>query len=390
MVKYHLVRKRNFAIKDIQNLKRVVSNVKFLDLNSISCYYFITNINGGDFMRKNIFIFVVLFILLAATGAWAASKVLVVYSPASPEENNLVTRMFEQKTGIKVMMVTGGTGELIARIKAEKNNPQADVMFTGGVDSVASIRELLDDYVTKYNDVLIDKTDKHPWYTAVRLHPMLIIYNTELVKKGEVKGWRDLLDPKWKGKVLMPDPRRSGSAFGELLIQLFAFGEYDLGWDYEKRLIQNLVIVPKSSLTYKNVANGEYPLGLTHEHNIYHYKKGGAPVDAIYPVEGTAVRPDAVYILKGAKHLDAAKMFVDFVVSKEFQEALVKMGDRPNRVDVSVPEGYPTPDQIKQVKYDPFWGAKNRENILKRWEYIYTNKDKIAKEFEFEKKYPLK
>lgn len=341
-------------------------------------------------MKKGIFIFLILSILLISAIGWSTSKTLVVYSPAKPEENNLITRMFEQKTGIKVMMVTGGTGELIARIKAEKNNPQADVLFTGGVDSVASIKELLDEYIPKENDMLIDKSDLHPWYTAIRLHPMLIIYNTELVKKGEVKGWRDLLNPKWKGKVLMPDPRRSGSAFGELLIQLFAFGEYDLGWDYEKRLIQNLVVVPKSSLTYKNVANGEYPLGLTHEHNIYHYKHGGAPVDAIYPVEGTALRPDAVYLLKGAKHPDAAKLFIDFAVSKAFQEKLSEMGDRPNRIDVSAPKGYPTPDQIKQVNYDPFWGAKNRANILKRWEYIYTNKDKIAKEFDFEKKYPLK
>ncbi len=341
-------------------------------------------------MKKSLVFLVILMLLLIVEGAWAASKVVVVYSPAQPEENNLITRMFEQKTGIKVMMVTGGTGELIARIKAEKNNPQADVLFTGGVDSVASIKELLDEYVTKYNDALIDKSDNHPWYTALRLHPMLIIYNTDLVKKGEVKGWRDLLNPKWKGKVLMPDPRRSGSAFGELLIQLFAFGEYDLGWDYEKRLIQNLVVVPKSSLTYKNVANGEYPLGLTHEHNIYHYKQGGAPVDAIYPVEGTALRPDAVYLIKGAKHPDAAKMFIDFAVSKEFQEKLVEMGDRANRIDVPVPKGYPAPDQIIQVKYDPFWGAVNRKNILKRWEYIYTNKDKIAKEFDFEKEFPLK
>ncbi len=340
-------------------------------------------------MKKGIIILTLLFLLISTT-LWAASKVVVVYSPAQPEENNLITRMFEKETGIKVMMVTGGTGELIARIKAEKNNPQADVLFTGGVDSVASIRDLLDNYITANDKYLLDKSENHPWYTALYLHPMLIIYNTDLVKKGEVKGWRDLLNPKWKGKVLMPDPRRSGSAFGELLIQLFAFGEYDLGWDYEKRLIQNLVIVPKSSLTYKNVANGEYPLGMTHEHNIYHYKKGGAPVDAIYPIEGTALRPDAVYLLKGAKHPDAAKKFIDFAVSKVFQAKLSEMGFRPNRVDVPVPEGYPAPDEIKQVKYDPFWGAVNRANILKRWEYILTHKDEIAKEFEFEKKYPLK
>ncbi|HDM70166.1 MAG: iron ABC transporter substrate-binding protein [Thermotoga sp.] len=339
-------------------------------------------------MRKVHLLFI--FLLIISLALFSAQKVLVVYSPAQPELNNLVAREFEKKYGIKVQMVTAGTGELIARIKAEAKNPQADVMFTGGVDSVASIKDLLEEYVTVNDPYLTDRSKDHPWYTALYLHPMLIIYNTELVKPGEVKGWRDLLNPKWKGKVLMPDPRRSGSAFGELMIMLGAFGKYDLGWDYVKRLVQNLVIVPKSSLTYKYVVNGEYPLGLTHEHNIYHYKKGGAPVDAIYPIEGTALRPDAVYIIKGAKHLEEAKLFVDFVTSKEMQEKFAEMGFRPNRIDVKPPEGFPPADQIKTVDYDPFWGAINRQNILKRWEYIVTHKEEIAKLYEFEEQFPLK
>ena len=332
----------------------------------------------------------IMLLIVLSIMIFSAQKILVVYSPAQPELNNLVAREFEKKYGIKVQMVTAGTGELIARIKAEANNPQADVMFTGGVDSVASIKDLLEEYVTVNDPYLRDKSKDHPWYTALYLHPMLIIYNTELVKPGEVKGWRDLLNPKWKGKVLMPDPRRSGSAFGELMIMLGAFGKYDLGWDYVKRLVQNLVIVPKSSLTYKYVVNGEYPLGLTHEHNIYRYKSGGAPVDAIYPVEGTALRPDAVYIIKGAKHLEEAKLFVDFVTSKEMQQKFAEMDFRPNRIDVEPPEGFPPADMIKTVDYDPFWGAINRQNILKRWEYIVTHKEEIAKLYEFEEEFPLK
>lgn len=340
--------------------------------------------------------FLLLVVALVATlavsvGYAKGEGTLVIYNCASSEMINWVVDHFQQATGIKCLVVTAATGETLTRIKAESANPQADIMFTGGVDSAGGFRQYFQDYVSSQEPYLEDKTVGHPWYNALYFHPMVIIYNTDLVKPGEVTGWRDLLNPKWRGKVLMPDPRHSGSAFGEFMIMLSAFGKYDLGWDYVKRLVRNLVIVPHSSQTYKETVAGEYPLGLCHEWDVYQYKNSGAHVDVVYPVEGTAFRPDAVYIVKGAKHLEAAKKFVDFVLSKEAMNYFVSQGLRPNRVDVAPPAGLPPASKIPVVKgYDPVWAAQNRTSLLQRWTYIINNSDKIYDvAYKFEDEFPL-
>ncbi len=322
---------------------------------------------------KKIFLvlaFVMVVMPLAFSSGQEESKELTVYTPASKEIVNLVVPRFEKQYGVKVNTVEAGTGQLFNRIKAESANPQADVMFTGGIDSGGAFRAYLDNYVSKEDANLIVSAKEHPWYNAVFLHPMGIIYNKNLVKEGEVTGWKDLTDPKWKGKVLMPDPRKSGSAFGELIIFLHVFGREGPAWDFVKALYKNLVIVSSSSHTYKFVASGEYPFGFTHERNAYKYAAAGKPVGFIYPKEGTAVRPDGIYLVKGGPNPKLAKKFIDFVLSKETMTALRDLGFRVNRKDVSPPKGYPPIDSIKQGPYDPVWAAENRAEILKKWTEI--------------------
>ncbi len=299
------------------------------------------------------------------------SNELTVYTPASKDQINIIVPLFEKKYDAVVYVVEGGTGELFNRIKAEAENVQADIMFTGGVDSGGSFKDYLEDYISIEEGKLFDPAVNHPWYNAVYLHPMGIIYNTNLVAEGEVKGWMDLTDPKWKGKVLMPDPRKSGSAFGELFIHLNAFGRDDGGgWEYFESLYKNLTVTTSSSHTYKFVASGEFPLGLTHERNAYKYRDGGSPVGFIYPEEGTAVRPDGIYLIKNGPNPDLAKKFIDFILSKEVMELLRDTGFRVNRVDVEPPPGYPAIEVIKQNAYDPVWAAENREMMLRKYTEI--------------------
>lgn len=308
-------------------------------------------------------------VMAMAEGVYESNE-LTVYTPASKEQINIIVPLFEKKYDVIVNVVEGGTGELFNRIKAEAANVQADIMFTGGIDSGGSFREYLDDYISIEEGKLFDPAVNHPWYNAVFLHPMGIIYNTNLVREGEVKGWMDLTDPKWEGKVLMPDPRKSGSAFGELIIHLHAFGRDDKGWDYFESLYKNLTVTTSSSHTYKFVASGEFPLGLTHERNAYKYRDAGEPVGFVYPEEGTAVRPDGIYLIKNGPNPELAKTFIDFVLSKEVMELLRDTGYRVNRVDVEAPAGYPTIDVIKKCDYDPVWAAENREMILGKYTEI--------------------
>ncbi len=320
---------------------------------------------------KRLFIFAVAMLLFSAAlvfgSAQAESNELTVYTPAPKEVVNLVVPMFEQEYGATVYVVEAGTGQLFNRLQAEAGNPQADIILTGGIDSAGSFVDYLDEYVSKENDDLIIKSDDHPWYNALFLNPMGIIYNKNLVSEGEVEGWVDLTEEKWKGKVLMPDPRKSGSAFGELIIFLHAFGRDGAAWDFIGNLHENLTITTSSSHTYKFTASGEYPLGLTHERNAYKYAAAGEPVGFIYPEEGTAVRPDGLYLVKGAPNPELAKKFIDFMLSRETMEALRDLGYRVNRSDVEPPEGFVDVDEIIQCDYDPVWAAANREELLQKW-----------------------
>ena len=295
------------------------------------------------------------------------SMELTIYTPAPKEVVNLIVPMFEKETGATVYVVEAGTGQLFNRLKAEAENPQADVILTGGIDSAGSFVEYLDDYISKENKNLIIQSDDHPWYNALFLNPMGIIYNKNLVSAGEVSGWMDLTNAKWKGQVLMPDPRKSGSAFGELIIFLHAFGREGAAWDFIGKLHNNLTITTSSSHTYKFTASGEYPLGLTHERNAYKYAASGEPVGFVYPEEGTAVRPDGLYLVKGAPNAPLAKKFIDFMLSKEVMESLRDLGYRVNRKDVAPPEGFVDISEIKQCDYDPVWASQNREELLARW-----------------------
>jgi iron(III) transport system substrate-binding protein len=122
-------------------------------------------------------------------------------------------------------------------------------------------------------------------------------------------------------------------------------------------------------MTYQGVANGEYPIGLTFEQAAFDYLKGGAPIGLIYPTEGTAITLDGSAIIKNAPHPNAAKLFLDFTVSKEMQELMVdRFGRRSVRRDVGSPAGLPALDKIKAIEYDLNYAATNRTQLLKRFQ----------------------
>jgi iron(III) transport system substrate-binding protein len=124
-------------------------------------------------------------------------------------------------------------------------------------------------------------------------------------------------------------------------------------------------------MTYQGVANGEYPIGLTFEQGAFEYLKGGAPVGLIYPTEGTAITLDGSALIKNAPHPNAAKLFLDFTVSKELQGIMVdRFGRRSVRKDVTSPAALPVLDQIKAITYDLDYAANSRTELLKRFQDV--------------------
>ncbi len=309
-----------------------------------------------------------------------AGKSLTVYSSHPADLINPIVKEFQERTGITVDVVAAGTGELLKRIQAESGNPLGDVIWGGGAESLDAYKTYFQPYKTSF-DKFIPKNNKeknHLWTGFTGL-PMVIMYNKKLVKTEDVpKGWADLILPKLKGKIACADPAKSGSSYTTVVTILSAFGKDNgKGWSFIAKLIKNLdgKILSSSTAVYKGVADGEYSVGLTFEEAAANYVKAGADVGIVYPREGTSAVPDGAAVIKGAKNLDAAKKFMDFIVSTDVQTIVTKsLGRRSIRNDIPAPEGLINMKEIKLVKYDFAFASQKKDEVLAKWKDIVIGK----------------
>jgi iron(III) transport system substrate-binding protein len=312
---------------------------------------------------------------LAVGPAFAQGKPedqVVVYSAADADMVNAMVAAFQQKyPGIKASTVVAGTGELIKRVEAEASRPLGDVVWSAGPEALGGKKNLFTPYESREAAAFFPgQAPPDRGWTPFTVMPYVVMYNKKLVADADApKAWRDVLDPRWKGKVAYADATKSGSSFTLLVTWLTIFGQNDTGWKFVEDLLRQSKVLPKSSLTYQMVANGEIPVGLTFEQGAFDYLKGGAPVGIVYPAEGTAVIPDGSAVIANAPHPNAARLFLDFTVSKEGQGLIVdKFGRRSVRKDVGAPAGLPALDKIKAIAYDLQYAADNRTQILKRFQ----------------------
>lgn len=336
-------------------------------------------------MRKFLYVLFIVMLLAVVSacgsnnngdGEKEEGKTLTVYSPHQNEIINPIVKEFQDRTGINVDMVTGGTGELLSRVTAESGNPGADVFWGGGAESLEAFADDFEAYVTADDDAIPAeyKSPSNIW-TGFSALPMLIMYNEDMVSESEAPGsWEDLLNEEWKGKIAFTDPSKSGSSYTQLVTMLFAYGDDgNDGWDFVNDFIANLdgTILSSSSMVPKGVADGEFPVGVTLEESAYRYIAGGAAVNVKYPEEGTSAVPDGVALIKGAKNEAAAKEFIDFIVGKDVQEMIVEDFNRRSiRNDVDPPEGLIPSNEIPLVDYDFNWSASNKDEVLDEFHQI--------------------
>lgn len=337
-------------------------------------------------MKKSLAIILTLCLVLtmgigtnAATSTKAASKSLVVYCPHPVEFINPIVSEFENKTGIKVEVITAGTGELLKRVEAEKANPLGDVLWGGSLSTVTPKKDLFQVYKSP-NEATVFPTCRNTEGMLTRFTniPSVIMVNTKLIGNINITGYQDLLNPALKGKIAFADPAKSSSSFEHLINMLYAMGKGnpDKGWDYVGKLVKNLngKLLGGSSAVYQGVANGEYTVGLTFEEGAAKYVKSKAPVKIIYMKEGVISKPDTVQIIKGAKNLDNAKKFIDFVTSKTTQQMIAsKLNRRSVRKDVYNAFGLKPFSDMKLIKDNPAVVDANKQNWLDKFKDIFTS-----------------
>jgi iron(III) transport system substrate-binding protein len=308
-----------------------------------------------------------------------ATKELVIYCPHPLEFIDPIVAEFEAQTGITVEVVAAGTGELLKRIEAEKDNPLGDVLWGGSESTLKPKLDLFEQYLSVNEDAFFDDCKNTDGRMTRFTHiPSVLMVNTNLIGDIKIEGYEDLLNPALKGKIAHADPSKSSSSFEHLVNMLYAMGNGDpeKGWDYVEAICKNLdgKLLSGSSAVYKGVADGEYTVGLTFEEGGAKYVADGAPVKLIYMKEGVISKPDGVAIIKGAKNMANAKKFVDFVTGKDAQSLIAsQLNRRSVRKDVPPAEGLKPMNEINLIYDDLNVVMEKKQEWLDKFKDIFTS-----------------
>lgn len=295
------------------------------------------------------------------TGA-AQAQQLIVYTanPASLIEN--LAKGFEKQTGTKVSVFQATTGQLMARLQAEKANPQADVLISAAWDTAVDMKaqgELL--AYESPNAKNVPATLKDQYYVAQGAAALAIVWNP---KSGKAKptDWADLAKPEYKDLVTMPDPASSGAAYG-LVSSLATLPNF--GWTYFETLKANGTIVPGANAQALNpVMQGAKAAVIGGVDYIsLEAKSKGEQIEVIYPSSGTVLEARPAMILKTSKNQAAAKQFIDYMLSDEGQKIVADVYLLPARTDIAAKR--PGWNDIKLLKVEESGAAKRAETLAK-------------------------
>ncbi|WP_062227469.1 ABC transporter substrate-binding protein [Aureimonas frigidaquae] len=289
---------------------------------------------------------------LLSTAASAAD--LVLYTSQPNEDAQATVDGFREATGLDVEWVRDGTPKIIARLMAEieAGSPAPDVLLIADSVTLQRMKEagqLLPYRSPEAAAYPAGLHDPDGAFHATKLITTGIVYNTAAGMKPA--HWKDLAGAEAKGLVAMPSPATSGAA----LIHAQTLANVDgLGWDYYRALKDNgAVAAGGNGAVLKSVASGEKAYGMVVDYMPIREAAKGAPVGFVFPQEGVSAVTEPVAILSTARNKDAAKAFVDYLLSQKGQELQARLGYIPAREGVALPEGFPARADIKLLPFDP-------------------------------------
>ncbi len=294
-----------------------------------------------------------------------------------PDKLEVLFQTFKAQYGVDVTCLDMSSGEALERIRAESENPQGDVLF--GTTNLSHVNLAADGLLEAYQGVgwnlLPDGATKDPDGYWTGFYYGVIGFacspaRLEAIGAECPTSWEDLLDPIYKGEIVIAAPAASGTSYTVLsgLVQLM--GE-DAAFEYYKLLDENIAQYTESgSAPGKMAAAGEYAVGIAFAHDIQVQMDKGLDVIMNFPSEGTAFEIGGISIIKGAKNLEAAKAWVDYVFGAAFQRYHNDVAHRiPVMTGVELAEGTVGLEDVVLIEgYDPTAYAAVRDALIDRWD----------------------
>lgn len=327
---------------------------------------------------------------LLLTGCTAGKRASAVSAYAPPEDQRLVIytshkeevyqpiiKEFEERTGIWVELVAGGTNELLDRLTQEADNPKADVMFGGGVDSLEAYGDCFAPYFcADWQQLNPAMRSESGLWTPFSALPVVLIYNATLVSPDRLTAWRDLFSPAWQGRIAFCDPSISGSSFTGLVTLLYA-----VGGNQDETLMEFAVSLDGRQLTSSgdvltSVASGTDLVGITLEETALKRVAAGDDIALVYPSDGTSCVPDGCAIVKNARHQENAQRFLDFISGEDVQRRLEpEFSRRPVRTLSQEEELLRPLSDIPLLDYDISWASEHHNGILMSWAFYFGGEE---------------
>lgn len=342
------------------------------------------------FFRKIslLLILVMLIVFVAACGeaegGSATAGEIVVYTALEDDQLGAYLEAFKQEyPDITATIVRDSTGIITAKLLAEKDNPQADVVWALAATSllVASNQGMLEPYtpvgLERVNSKFRDASNPPQWVGVDVWMSGFCINTIEVEKLGlpVPQSWEDLLDPVYKGHLVMPNPNSSGTGFLSVSAILQLKGE-EAGWEYLDKLHENMGQYTHSgSKPCKMAGAGEYPIGISFGYRGIIQKENGEPIETIFPTEGSGWEMEANALVKKENIKPAAKTFLNWAISDAAMREYAKnFAVTSVKTDQPVPEGFPADPPAQLIDNDFATAAENRQAILDEWLKRYDGK----------------
>ncbi|MCL6743458.1 ABC transporter substrate-binding protein [Kosakonia sp. R1.Fl] len=316
-------------------------------------------------------------VLLAviSTSAFAKST-LTLYTSQPNEDAQMTVSAFEKAhPDIEVKWIRDGTTRLTARLQAElaAGSAAPDVLLIADSVTMESLKQqnLLAAYkspqATRFDAQLYDKEG---YYYGTKLITTGIAYHSKAPVKPT--SWQDLLKPELKNMTTLPSPLYSGAA---QIHQATLMNDPALGWQYYEKLKENGAM-PQSGngAVMSAIASGSKAYGVLVDYMAIREKAKGAPIEFVFPKEGVSIVTEPVAMMKNAKNPQAAKAFIDFVLSDEGQKLVLQQGYLPADANLPVPAGFPPRDSIKLMPFDAAKALAETEANKKRFADLFGNR----------------
>jgi iron(III) transport system substrate-binding protein len=319
-----------------------------------------------------------------AFGAAQAQTELLVYTAVEADELAKFKNAFEEDhPDIRIQWVRDSTGIVTAKLLAEKDNPQADIVWGLAASSLVLLAN--EGYFQAYappgveelRPLFVDQANDPPIWVGQRSYVAAVCYNDiegpahDLPKPAS---WQDLTDPVYQGQISMPNPSSSGTGFLMVSSWIQLWGE-DAAWEFMDGLHENIAWYTHSgSKPCRQAGAGELPLGLSFAYRVVRSQEDGAPLSLIAPPEGLGWELEAFAIVHNTDKLEAAQRLADWSVTRKANELYA-----PGYEVVALP-GVPNPNPELEavaefmIDNDFVWAAANRERILEEWTRRYDAK----------------